>query len=378
MDALFKNIVFLFGAGATAGTGCLTSGQMLNELRKAVNKVSLEEKAKAYMEIYEFLYATLQYQNSIKSSSHQGISYVPNIEDFVFLLRKIINRKYIIPAPLVGTWREDIVKLEIHHKDIFVDFLALIENQLHDEWLNHHEEEEIRKLLSPIQELLPSLNDTRIEIFTLNYDLVLEQFFNQDGITNLNNGFVQGRWINNFADKEIEAKINYYKIHGSLDWEQDASGEISCSVSHEGSTDPLIIFGQENKMLSIDPFLSLVFDFKRKLEEADFYIIIGYSFFDTYINNLILQGVNQDPDKKIIIVDIQKQEAEKFVNKIRSIQDNEFTQDFYNLKTVDASKVYIISETSASDFFQEYLGNEAAKLKELIENLTKEEEETPF
>lgn len=40
------------------------------------------------------------------------------------------------------------------------------------------------------------------------------------------------------------------------------------------------------------------------LEEADFYIVIGYSFFDTYINNIILQGVNQDPDKKIIIVDI--------------------------------------------------------------------------
>ena len=40
-------------------------------------------------------------------------------------------------------------------------------------------------------------------------------------------------------------------------------------------------------------------------------------------------------------VDIQKQEAEKFVNKIRSIQDNEFTQDYYNLKTVDTSKVYI-------------------------------------
>ena len=88
------------------------------------------------------------------------------------------------------------------------------------------------------------------------------------------------------------------------------------------------------------------------LEEAYYYIVIGYNFFDTYINNLILQGVNQDPDKKIIIVDTQKQEAEKFVNKIRSIQDNEFTQDFYNLKTVDTSKVYIISETSASDFFQ--------------------------
>lgn len=38
----------------------------------------------------------------------------------------------------------------------------------------------------------------------------------------------------------------------------------------------------------------------------------------------------------------------------------------------------IISETSASDFFQEYLGNEAAKLIELIENLTREEKETPF
>ena len=178
---------------------------------------------------------------------------------------------------------------------------------------------------------------------------VLEQFINQDEITNLNNGFLQGRWINNFAYKEI---INYYKIHGSPDWEQDASDEISCSMSHESSSDPLIIVSQENKMLSIDPFLSLVFDFKGKLEGPDFYIIIGCSFFGTYINNLVLQGVNQDPDKRIIIVDIQKQEAEIFVNKFRLLQDNEFTQDFYNLKTVDTSNVYIISETSAPGFFR--------------------------
>jgi hypothetical protein len=47
-----------------------------------------------------------------------------------------------------------------------------------------------------------------------------------------------------------------------------------------------------------------------------------------------------------------KIEVEKVVDKTLRIQDYEFTQVFYNLRIVEKSKVYTITETSPSGITQ--------------------------
>ncbi len=382
---LFQKVLFLFGAGATKAAGCLLSQEMFTDLKGSISKLEDQTKARLFDEIYQHLMACLEYQNSIKNYNLVDQSYGSNIEDFVSLLRKIENRDYIIPSPLLSGWNDKIVRFEIEARTIFSDFLGFIEDNLYSKWLEGSHIEGTKALLRPIHELLKNAENFCIHVFTLNYDLVLERFFNTGGITNLDTGFVQGIWSNGFRDTHIraanqhsESKIHYYKLHGSLDWYKSDTGQIRCVTQSQSKEKPLVIFGHDNKMLSIDPFLSMVFRFKQQLDQAQYYIVIGYSFFDTYVNNLMMQAVNEDPDKKIIIVDpgLEKGGESKFITKLKTIQNNRFIQDIHNVTALDESKVRLLSMT-AREFFERYLENDSEPLKAFISQLD-EEEDSPF
>jgi len=55
----------------------------------------------AFHEIYYFIVASLVYQCRMKDTSINQTSYL-NIEDFVMVLRQLIDKEYIIPYPLIG------------------------------------------------------------------------------------------------------------------------------------------------------------------------------------------------------------------------------------------------------------------------------------
>ena len=117
----------------------------------------------------------------------------------------------------------------------------------------------------------------------MNYDLVLEKHFNNDDVTLLNTGFYGNYFRGHNDSKFANTRINYYKLHGSIDWIKNEEGEIEL-LSYDDIKNnfhkSLIIFGEGNKFLSVDPFLTLSYAFKEILEERDFYFVIGYSFFD--------------------------------------------------------------------------------------------------
>jgi hypothetical protein len=385
LSDVFKQVIFFFGAGATREAGCLTSTDMLKGLKQKIISISEEEKRLIYEEVYQFLFASLEYQNAIKDFSPKDVEYHPNIEEFVFILRKIINRDYLLPYPVVGNWSDKILKLELRRKDVFIEFLRFIEEQLKTEWLCNTNTNGTEKLLKPFKELLESDNNFKIDIFTINYDLVLEGYFNSEGVTNINTGFVSGQWQNNFFASDpgpaLESKINYFKIHGSLDWERDEYGIINCNNRHEVVNCPAVIFGQENKMLSVSPFLELVYNFRERLFQSTLVVIVGYSFFDTYINNLILQAANESTEKRLLIVDpYLDPEPDKFVKKIKHIQNNDLNGDSqrYNITSISPAKISILKQT-ASEFFSSYLSNESSRLNNYLREAQEDEwEEGPF
>jgi len=88
---------------------------------------------------------------------------------------------------------------------------------------------------------------------------------------------------------------------------QSESEEILIKENIVDGRDPLIIFGSYSKMLSFDPFLYILSKFRTLLEESTIFIVIGYSFHDKYINNLLIQQLSQNTDKdipkKLLIVD---------------------------------------------------------------------------
>lgn len=401
-DVLNKSL-FLFGAGATKEAGCYTSREILNNLLE-------NENFSEFKDLLHFLFSSLEYHTKWRTLKQKEkgqlvTPFVSNIEDLMLLIKRIKNRDIYLPYPITGSWSDKINEFEnfwLNNKNsptqnnIFQSLETKIKSELYS-WLVV--EKEKFEYLTPLKEFLKCDDNSKInlDIFTLNYDLVLEKFFNNNDVTLLNNGFYNNFFRGHNDEQFADTRVNYYKLHGSIDWIKNEDGEIELIDRNDIKnhiSKSLIIFGEGNKFLSVDPFLTLSFAFKEKLKEKDFYFVIGYSFFDSYINNLLLEGLRKKSDfnKKMIVVnpslggellnteelkfsDDKKEQLlkNKFIDHIKQIQQNEYLSDIpeFNITEISPSKIHIqLQETGK---FLEFLFKEKG-LEYFIELFNKDVE----
>lgn len=386
LNQLFKDTTFLLGAGASKDVGCYLSSEMLarmkDDLYKEMDNVEFSQYQKDFKDIHDFIFACLSYQNEIKNSSNHHTSI--NIEEFVYLLKQIIDKEFIIPAPIVGNWSDKITKWELKNPDIFKLFHSYILNSLVHKWLMV-DEGNAKEYLYEIRKLLEVPEDFFIKIFSLNYDLLFEKL-NKTDESILANGFTPQSgdkepvsfWSEQFNEASFTSKIGIYKLHGSLDWKYDQEEEkILQSENFYGNQNPLIIFGSGNKMNSLDPFLFLLSEFRKYLSTSKMIVVVGYSFFDKYINNMLIQMLMRDTSKKLIIIDpciagAELERSKLFCETLGKIQRTKSIDEIFNFSMLNPEKVHILKIT-AKDFFKEYFENKAEKLIELYENKTSEE-----
>ncbi len=136
---------------------------------------------------------------------------------------------------------------------------------------------------------------------------------------------------------------------------------------------------------------------------APYIFVIGYSFFDPYINNLIIEALNKG-NKRLIIInptfgpqEIKYKTAEnieeaktidnKNVNKIlveyiEAIQANPFYSEMpeFNIKRINGENSIIYYRIGFEKFINDFFSNRGLKFKELINSLEteKQAEDAPF
>lgn len=393
LSELFNKVVFLLGAGASSDAGCKLSGEMLTSLREEINNLTTADaefiEYKTYfLEIYHFILASLHYQVTLKEIPDDGGPFL-NIEDFVMVLRQLIDKEFIIPYPLIGNWNERILKWESRKGDVFDRFMKFIVLRLVKDW-TRFDRIGAEKSLSPIRELLNNPEDIKLNFFSLNYDLVFESLFNSSKVRLLDDGFsvrdVSGHklryWSGEFDEHVSPAKINLFKLHGSIDWEYNQdSEEISIKDDIGDGREPLIIFGSYSKMHSFDPFLYILSKFRALLEKTTVLVAVGYSFHDKYINNLLIQQLSQNTDedvpKKLIIVDphpMGRTEIE-VADELKKIQDTKSINDIINFRQISPERIKLIAK-SASQFYADYFSDGAKRLVAELEET--ESGEKPF
>lgn len=64
-----------------------------------------------------------------------------------------------------------------------------------------------------------------------------------------------------------------------------------------------MVFGQRGKLRAEGPFLGLLAEFEKQLAVASRLIVIGYSFRDDHVNELIRRWIAEDIDRTILVVD---------------------------------------------------------------------------
>lgn len=389
LKTLFEETTFLLGAGASKEAGCLLSSEMLNELKNKIEDARVfedsiykiySESQQSFCQIFNFIIASLNYQSTLKNPFYDNSE--KNIEDFVFVLKQLMDKEFIVPYPLVGNWNTKITNWEIKNKNIFRDFKNFITSLLINEWTKH-DIAKTRKLLNPIMDIITISDLFKINIFSLNYDLTFESEFLSKEETLLDNGFSSKMsdgslsikyWASNYNDENSPAKINLYKLHGSLNWDYDVENEeiVIKNEIYDGR-EPFIIFGSYFKMLSFDPFLFMLSAFRNKLQKSKLFVAIGYSFNDRYINNLIIQQLMADPIKKLIVVSPDNINSNKFVNILRMKQESTSVNELINFKNLNPEKVIILTKTT-SEFYNEFLSDSAKGLNEIYEDMIKEDE----
>jgi hypothetical protein len=150
-----------------------------------------------------------------------------------------------------------------------------------------------------------------LTIATLNYDLSIEQAGDDQGIvveTGIDAWIVDRRWPRPPSDG-----VRLLKLHGSIDWcwDQVKNEDGQMPMSEVVRTDspeserraPVLVFGQRGKLQAEGPFLSLLAEFETALAESDRLIIVGYSFRDTHVNDIVRRWTRGDKARTIVLVD---------------------------------------------------------------------------
>lgn len=163
--------------------------------------------------------------------------------------------------------------------------------------------------------LTPLFNSETINsrvIATLNYDNAVElagQSVNIAVETGISEMSKTGRFPSTVNG------VCLLKLHGSIDWawkdvevsaDNPLRSEVIQNVAHDSMRKegyrPAVIFGQRNKLTAHGPFLSLLEEFRSRLNKSDLLTVIGYSFRDNHINEYLTQWINEKTERKVRII----------------------------------------------------------------------------
>jgi NAD-dependent SIR2 family protein deacetylase len=150
-------------------------------------------------------------------------------------------------------------------------------------------------------------------VATLNFDTLFEQACQRVG-RSIDVGVF--RW--NRGHLKFEAKSTpFLKLHGSIDWcsvyDEDALEEdgrpvgpnkiIQGTPNHGflANKRPTVLFGTPSKLTADGPYLDLLHRFERELERVSKVAVIGYSFADAHINQVLRGWLSRSRENELSI-----------------------------------------------------------------------------
>lgn len=141
-----------------------------------------------------------------------------------------------------------------------------------------------------------------VQIFTTNYDLLLEQalearslpFF--DGFVGSQRPFFDLRAI---EDENLPPRwTRLWKLHGSISWKLEEDGLVTRVQQPSGTASGLLIhpselkYDQSRRM----PYLAMMDRLRHFLRQPSaFLVTVGYSFADEHLNEALIQGLRSNP-----------------------------------------------------------------------------------
>jgi SIR2-like domain len=164
--------------------------------------------------------------------------------------------------------------------------------------------------LAPLIEL--GRRQGSLTIATLNYDRSIEnaaELLGEPCDTGIETWLTQGAltWPDN--------GLRLLKLHGSIEWVAEPPGttagelptqrirKVTGAEEKQWYEAPALVFGEAGKLRSEGPYLELLLGWSSQLQRADRLLVIGYSFRDDHVNEVIARWFNTDQNRRIVVVD---------------------------------------------------------------------------
>jgi SIR2-like domain len=184
--------------------------------------------------------------------------------------------------------------------------------------------------------------DTPLELFTVNYDLLLETALERLAVPYFD-GFA-GALAARFRTDLVEASpddprvwlppfvARLWKLHGSVNWEwEDGGKEITRQGQAVSSGRPAAIYPSDTKYDESRrvPFVVLQDRFRRSLDTPETLVLIsGYSWADEHLNDMFFDAAKRRPRTELVacsygsLPDVLAERAQELPN-IQAITDGE-------------------------------------------------------
>lgn len=294
-----KNICFLFGSGTSSGS-IPTMKELFEKSLAEINKLSTQ-----HIDFYK----SIELENS------------ENLEE---LLGILYSSKIYFNS---DTSKSDILKIcvdviETVEKVIYTEININLNDSKHDIQLNNYKNF-YQKVGFRNKDL------SRINIFTTNNDMFNEYVLDSLNISYINgfgggiNRFFNPAYFNYTFSKRMDTSIDkyepienlvyLYKIHGSVNWLEDDSNsntffkireETSLRSLKYSSSNNFLIYPtptKQNKSLG-SPYTELFREFQKKLLESNTVLfVIGYSFSDEHVNNIVYQALATNSSINVVV-----------------------------------------------------------------------------
>ena len=222
---------------------------------------------------------------------------VDNIEDVLSFIRGLFQ--VAKGGNVRGFSEKDLSDLE---KKICEKIVEKMDVELPDQETPFHK---LAKWINSIDREIP------IEIFTTNYDLLMEQSLEDlkipyfDGFVGARKAFFDLRAVEDNLIPKHWTRL--WKIHGSINWYQEGtedqkkvyrSSEIKKDASH--LIYPSHLKYEESRKM---PYLALIDRLSRFIrQKSSFMIMSGYSFNDDHLNSAIINALKSNPTAMVLVL----------------------------------------------------------------------------
>lgn len=197
----------------------------------------------------------------------------------------------------------------------------------------------VQRVWYPVFQVLSQYESQTLDLFTLNYDPVIEMFCRNKSIP-WSCGFVsRGQefvWRDDFTFPQLKSSpsVRLYKIHGSVSWKGFEDRVVESPLFGAGTVRDLsgqpakdmLIYPVAGKIFYGEPYFTLVSHFRQALLNARCCLIIGFSYRDEMIVDLLRFSCRENSNLNFIHCGMAQSKLRRISHLSEVLSRTEFTK----------------------------------------------------